>query len=156
MDSLLKGLKALAHETRLRLIRILLTQDLCGRALSRLLGISEAAVSQHIKILREAGVVLGEKRGYWIHYSVQRQVLDQIIGELERMACRSAISADRCHGLKARNKGSSTKEVKDMCQCCCERPEKLKDKPEDCTPEQIKECHGDNKDHPCVPKKEGK
>ena len=156
MDRLLKGLKALAHETRLRLIRILLTQDLCGRALSRHLGISEAAVSQHIKILREAGLVLGEKRGYWIHYYVQREVLDQIIGELERMACRSAISPDHCHGLIARNKGSSRKEMKDMCQCCCERPEKLKDKPEDCTPEQIKECHGDNKSHPCVPKKEGK
>ena len=156
MDRLLKGLKALAHGTRLRLIRILLTHDLCGRALSRRLGISEAAVSQHIKILREAGMVAGEKRGYWIHYSVQREVLEQIIGELERMACRSAISTGLCHGLRARNEGFLRKEVKDMCQCCCERPEKLKDKPEDCTAEQIKECHGDNKDHPCVPKKEKK
>ena len=32
----------------------------------------------------------------------------------------------------------------------CEHPEKLKGKPEDCTPEQIKECHGDVKEHPCV------
>lgn len=104
MERLLKALKALAHETRLRLIHILLTQDLCGRALSRRLGISEAAVSQHIKILREAGLVAGEKRGYWIHYSVQREVLKQIIGELERLAYRSAILADHCHGLRARNK----------------------------------------------------
>lgn len=42
--------------------------------------------------------------------------------------------------------------------CCQEKalcmfPEKLKDKPENCTPEQIKECHGDDKDHPCAPKK---
>jgi len=59
MDKLLKGLKALAHETRLRLIHILLTQDLCGRALSGRLGISEAAVSQHMKILKEAGLVAG-------------------------------------------------------------------------------------------------
>lgn len=104
MDRLLKGLKALAHETRLRLIHILLTQDLCGRALSRRLNISEAAVSQHIKILREVGLVAGEKRGYWVHYSVQREVLEQIIGELEGLAYRSAISADHCHGLRARNK----------------------------------------------------
>ena len=42
------------------------------------------------------------------------------------------------------------------CGPCCERPIKLKEKPEKCTPDQIKECHGDVKDHPCVPKKEGK
>ena len=31
----------------------------------------------------------------------------------------------------------------------CEHPEKLQGKPEECTPEQIKACHGDAKDHPC-------
>lgn len=34
-------------------------------------------------------------------------------------------------------------------KCCCEHPDRLKGKPEDCTPEQIKECHGDDKEHPC-------
>ena len=34
--------------------------------------------------------------------------------------------------------------------CCCEQPENLKSKPEDCTPEQIRKCHGDAKKHPCV------
>jgi len=37
-----------------------------------------------------------------------------------------------------------------MCRNCCEQPEKLKGKPEECTPEQIKECHGDAQGHPCV------
>ena len=35
----------------------------------------------------------------------------------------------------------------------CEHPEKLKGKPGECTPEQIRECHGDVKGHPCVSKK---
>ena len=43
-----------------------------------------------------------------------------------------------------------------MCQNCCEQPTQLKDKPEDCTPEQIRVCHGDEKDHPCVSTKEEK
>lgn len=34
----------------------------------------------------------------------------------------------------------------------CEHPEKLRGNPEECTPEQIRECHGDAKEHPCVPK----
>ena len=32
-------------------------------------------------------------------------------------------------------------------KCCCQNPEKRK--PKDCTPEQIKTCHGDTKQHPC-------
>ena len=34
----------------------------------------------------------------------------------------------------------------------CEQPQKLKDKPEECTPEQIKECHGEVKEHPYIEK----
>ena len=36
----------------------------------------------------------------------------------------------------------------------CRKPENLKDKPETCSPEQIKKCHGDVKGHPCVKDKE--
>lgn len=39
---------------------------------------------------------------------------------------------------------------------CCQKPEKLVGKPQDCTPEQIKECHGDAKKHPCMPRKKTK
>jgi ArsR family transcriptional regulator len=36
-----------------------------------------------------------------------------------------------------------------MCKENCQHPEKLKGKPGECTPEQIKECHGDATHHPC-------
>ena len=32
----------------------------------------------------------------------------------------------------------------------CQKPENLTGDPKECTPEQIKKCHGDVKDHPCV------
>ena len=32
----------------------------------------------------------------------------------------------------------------------CEHPEKLKGKPGECSPKQIRECHGENAKHPCV------
>ena len=32
----------------------------------------------------------------------------------------------------------------------CQKPDQLKGKPEDCSPEQIKKCHGDTQDHPCT------
>ncbi len=45
-----------------------------------------------------------------------------------------------------------------MCECGCEKPEKLKGEPHECSSEQIKECHGSEINHPCVEsaqKKEG-
>lgn len=142
-------LKALSDETRFRLLELLLSEKLCGKALAGNLGISEAAVSQHLKVLKEAELVVGEKRGYWMHYSVQQESLKQVIHELDRLARQSSVPTDRCFRMHAESKGYEGKEVKAMCQCCCERPEKLKGKPEECTPQQIKECHGDVKGHPC-------
>ena len=31
----------------------------------------------------------------------------------------------------------------------CQKPEQLRGKPEECSPEQIRKCHGDTKSHPC-------
>jgi len=158
MEHLLPFFKAFADETRLRLLALLLTQDLCGRALAQRLGISDAAVSQHLRVLKEAGLVEGEKRGYWIHYSVHNQALERIIRELEWMTRQSAVAEGPCRRLHAARKGYAGKEVKTMC-CgpCCEQPDKLKGKPQECTPAQIKECHGEEKGHPCKEnKKKGK
>ncbi len=41
-----------------------------------------------------------------------------------------------------------------MCKACCQKPEQLKGKPEECTPEQIRACHGDEMTHPCCSKKD--
>jgi ArsR family transcriptional regulator len=150
MKQFLTTLKALADETRLNLIHLLLYQDLCGRALAHHLGISEAAVSQHVKVLKEAGVVEGEKRGYWTHYSIEENALEMVISELQRITHQSATAKRSCHRPRIGMRGHSGKEVKTMCESCCEHPEKLKGKPGECTPEQIKECHGDTKDYPRI------
>jgi DNA-binding transcriptional ArsR family regulator len=149
MKRILTTLKALADETRLKLVHLLLDQDLCGKALAQHLGISEAAVSQHLKVLKEASVVEGEKRGYWTHYAIKKDTLDVVIGELQRIARQTALSDRSCYRMRVGNRKYSGKEVKTMCQSCCEHPEKLKGKPGECTPEQIRECHGNEKDHTC-------
>ena len=43
-------------------------------------------MSQHLKVLREAGLVTGEKRGYYTHYMVNREPIRQTAGELEHIA----------------------------------------------------------------------
>lgn len=150
----LRSLKGIADETRLRLLRLLLTQDLCGKALAGRLSVTEAAVSQHLKILREAGLVTGEKRGYWTHYVVRKETLMQIIGELENMVRDAECPARQCRRFHESQRRLLAKEVKSMC-CgpCCEQPIQWKGKAEECTPEQIRECHGDVDNHPCGEKK---
>ena len=142
-------LKALADETRFSLLNLLLTHDLCVGALARHLCISEAAVSQHLKVLREAGLVRGEKRGYWTHYMVEREKLKELAEGLVGLTTLSACTQGICINSLDRH-NDCRKEAKKMCDCKCQHPEKLKGKPGECTLEQIKECHGDVKGHACT------
>ena len=144
--------KVLSDETRFKLINLLLTHDLCVGALAHHLGISEAAVSQHLKQLREVGLVKGEKRGYWTHYAVEKEKLHELAGLVRDLTDLQPCPESVCI-KKLNNKMDCHKEEEKMCDCRCQYPEKLKGKPEECTLEQIKECHGD-KDHPCVNEKE--
>ena len=83
--NLVKVFKCLSDETRFRLIKLLLTHDLCVGALAHHLGISEAAVSQHLKQLRETGLVKGEKRGYWTHYMVEKDKLSELAEFIKKL-----------------------------------------------------------------------
>jgi ArsR family transcriptional regulator len=89
MDRLLTLLKVLADETRLKIIGILLSDSLCVGALAKQLGLSEAAVSQHLQILRKNGLVKGEKRGYFTHYIVEKELLYQVAEDIKQLAAQS-------------------------------------------------------------------
>ena len=153
MDRNVTRLKGLADKNRFRIIDLLLKHDLCVGALAHHLEISKAAVSQHLQILRKAGLVKGEKRGYWTHYSVEKPVLRQLADDLKMMADRESPETV-CFRMYNEEDRLCGKEVEKMCNCHCEHPEKLHGSPEECTPEQIKECHGDTENHPCKKKKE--
>lgn len=93
MDDELQCLRALSDRTRFSIVVMLSRHDLCAGAISRRLGITEAAVSQHIKVLRDAGLVISEKYGYYMHYRVDDRRLaemsDFIMGmtRVERRPC---------------------------------------------------------------------
>lgn len=74
--------KALADGTRLKIVRLLLEHRRCVRALARELELSEAAVSQHLKVLREAGIVIGQRRRYFMHYDANRRTLQDLAREI--------------------------------------------------------------------------
>ena len=86
-------LKAISDKTRMSIITLLLGHRYCVRALSRKLELTEATISQHLKVLREAGLLSGEKNGYFMHYDVNRVVLRELAAEIEAL---TAIKQEKC------------------------------------------------------------
>lgn len=77
---------ALADPTRLRLVKLLYRQRhpdaLCVNALAQLLGVTQSAVSQHLRVLKAIGLVKGERRSYHIHYYINRAALERCRGQI--------------------------------------------------------------------------
>ena len=69
----------LADPTRLRLLKLLCNQRdpdaICVNAMVGILGVSQPAISQHLRALKSVGLVKGERRGYHVHYSVDAEAL---------------------------------------------------------------------------------
>lgn len=70
--------KVLAVETRLKIIKLLKTKGPLGaKTIAASLGVTPAAVSQHLKILSQIGLVRSERNGFFIPYMVDDAVLNQ-------------------------------------------------------------------------------
>jgi DNA-binding transcriptional ArsR family regulator len=86
--------KVLAVETRVKILELLKTQGPLGaKEIARLLGISPAAASQHLKILKHAGLVRSERQGYWIPYAVNPEILEKyrrLLSEVCTCGCRGS------------------------------------------------------------------
>ncbi len=118
-----KVLKAIADATRMDILTLLLKHNYCVRALANELELTEATISQHLKVLREAGLLEGERRGYFMHYLVNRSALRELAKEIEALA---AIEQETCQPEKRDDcpaeekhecpkKGQCSDEVKEFC-----------------------------------------
>ena len=88
--------RALADESRRRIILLLLRHNCCVSALARKLDISESAVSQHLRLLRQAGLLTGERRGRFMHYAIDRERLRALAREIDAMADLETEDNDVC------------------------------------------------------------
>lgn len=70
-------MKALADENRLRIVALLSGGEVCVCHIAAALDLSQPNASQHLTVLKNAGVVQGERRGSWIHYRLRRDDPDR-------------------------------------------------------------------------------
>src|SRR5438477_9237429 len=88
--------KALADATRLRILGLLLTGEVCVCHIHESLGISQPKASRHLAYLRRAGIVQTRRQGLWVYYrlaessdslvSTIRQVVTHTLGHVTTVA----------------------------------------------------------------------
>ena len=79
--------KVLGVDKRIRIIELLKQKGPLGaNEMSEMLGITPSAVSQHLKILKHAGLVRNERKGYWIPYEINLAALEKC-GEFLSSVC---------------------------------------------------------------------
>lgn len=98
-------LQALAEPTRLSIVRQLAGMaEVCACDLTACCDVSQPTVSHHLKVLREAGVIAGTRRGTWIYYRLEPKAAARIaaLGQLLAIgAAREAKRAPRRTALQA-------------------------------------------------------
>jgi DNA-binding transcriptional ArsR family regulator len=64
--------KILSVDKRIEIIELLKKNTMNVNALAKKIGITQSAISQHLRILKAAGLVKDEREGYWIHYEIEK------------------------------------------------------------------------------------
>ena len=71
--------KALSHPARILLLRRLMEQECCVSEVERCLGISQPNVSQHLKILKESGLIAGRREKTRMCYRIADERIERIL-----------------------------------------------------------------------------
>jgi ArsR family transcriptional regulator, arsenate/arsenite/antimonite-responsive transcriptional repressor len=84
IDNTVSILKALGDSTRFKILMHLLSSgnNLCVTALSGKLDVTQPVISQHLKVLKNAGLVNSSRMGYHIHYTVNTNKITEIANQL--------------------------------------------------------------------------
>ena len=95
--------KILSVDKRIEIIELLKKHSMSVNSMAEALGITPSAVSQHLRVLKSAGLVRDERKGYWIYYSLDRDTLEKARKRLNRICTcgclnENAKSRKKCGG----------------------------------------------------------
>ena len=83
--------KVLAVDSRVKIVQLLKRKPLCVKAIAGRLGMTPAAVSQHLRVLRYANLVRPDKRGYYVHYLIN----DKTLNEWQKLTGQLLVASDK-------------------------------------------------------------
>jgi len=109
-DRVARLLNVLSVGTRVRIVQLLKGRALCVNALAARLDITQGAVSQHLRIMRDVELVIDERRGYHVHYRLNEDTLAAWREEIDRLldprngTGTNTKGATKCAAAMRRNK----------------------------------------------------
>ncbi|MTI60296.1 MAG: helix-turn-helix transcriptional regulator [Firmicutes bacterium] len=74
----------MTEATRFKILQLLIERHYCVRAIAKKLDISESAVSQHMNVLKNAGLISGSKIGHHMHYLLNRDLLEKLLEQFSQ------------------------------------------------------------------------
>lgn len=83
LDARAKVLKALAHPSRLFIVEELATAERCVCELAAMIGADVSTISKHLSVLKQAGLVVDEKRGNQVFYRLRVPCILNFFGCVE-------------------------------------------------------------------------
>ncbi|HID76571.1 MAG TPA: ArsR family transcriptional regulator [Planctomycetaceae bacterium] len=119
-DELARILRVLSVGTRVRIIQLLKGRALCVNALAARLDVTQGAVSQHLRILRDSGWVTAEKRGYFVHYRLNPDALAHCRALVEELL--QVPDAPGCSPAGGVSKSVPEKNVAERSEPCAKKP----------------------------------
>lgn len=105
MDRTAQALKLLGDKTRLTIITLLQQRESCVCEFVEVFDTSQPSISQHLRKLKDAGLVKEERRGQWIYYSLNQQsnlyglvqdILKYVPDQTEKIQQIEKSNATRC------------------------------------------------------------
>lgn len=85
LEMIVEFYKAMADKTRLRILALLQIEELCVCELTEILGMSQPAISQHLRKLKNAKLVKERKEGQWVYYSLDGALFPFLKQNLEAL-----------------------------------------------------------------------
>jgi ArsR family transcriptional regulator, arsenate/arsenite/antimonite-responsive transcriptional repressor len=89
-------LKALADPLRLQVIESLALGERCVCDLTTELGLGQSRLSFHLKVLKDAGLLLDRQAGRWIYYRLQPEAIKGLAGWLHQLSDSCGVQANPC------------------------------------------------------------
>lgn len=122
IDKYTKFFKALGEPTRIKILKLLADRELCVCELMEVLDMNQPRISQHLRVLKEAGIIKERKQAQWSYYSLccddfreftqafivfieeDLKNIGELTGEYQRLAIRTA---DQKGGTEYENRGEN-------------------------------------------------
>ena len=119
MKAFLNITKALADESRLRMLMALRDRELCVCQITELMDLAMSTVSKHLSILYQAGLVEARKEGRWMYYSLPRSGIPTAAKEAIAWVQRALAGDERVDDDQRRMKKVLVMNLAELCKRQC-------------------------------------